>query len=632
MGDGILNLSNLGWVILLGVLYLGAKTFQEKGSPVPPEMLQKFEGLIQKIEGYPLFFLAVMAWVVLRCLFALGWQLQMELLIVIAACTFVHRQLMRVRTKFAHDMQRKITMAPDPAALLGKNLPEWVTYPSANRVQWLNTTIAGLWPSIVGATEKSIRGFLEPLLERTKPSFVYGFKIRSANIGARPMILNGMQHHSYGTTETTLDISASWDADMDIRLLVQVPGPDIEVSIKDFEMRLTLRLTLGPHIPQWPCVANMAISIVGTPEIDFDLVAGRISLDSVPGLGRFLDTFIRNTLVGMLSYPKGFIIPLVQGYKLDMGKAAGALGTLKVKFLRMENLLPKYSKYKKTPWYCRIAMTDSEEKRLRGTSYKGFDAMMSDVFSFTLYDNTGTLTVWMYIDVPGTDVCVGTCVLTTQALINNSGEETEVMIIKPSDPSKRRRASVIIKADFLRFQGKAGGAANGGGGSTAPPDGLPPRTVPPEFIEGMLAEQGTPVIPSSRGASPRAGAMGSLNSGTLFVQVDSASDLKNLEKMSKSDPYVFLRVNGNTRQSETKSNNLNPIFNWSTELPVQDCDKDTLKISFIDKNDVGKDKLMGHMEIPIARIIAGKSESLSGEFDLQPQGKTKMTMNFLRHS
>ncbi|EPY25715.1 calcium-dependent lipid binding protein [Strigomonas culicis] len=469
---------------------------------------------------------------------------------------------------------------------------------------------------------------LPPILEAYKPSSVYGFRIKSIDLGKNPFVVNGVQHHRYGATETLLDLNVSWSSDMDVRLVIAVPGPDVEVRVRDFKMRMTIRVTLGPLIPQWPCFANIVLSLVGQPDMDYDITAGKVPLDTVPGLGSFLESFIRHTLVSLLAYPKGITLPVVKGYKIDVGKAAGALGTLQVSFLRVDHFLPRFNKYKKTPFYVKVELVDSGMKRIRGESYTGLTSAMSDVVRYTLYDTTSSLRVWLYFDVVGTDVCVGLCDVPVHALMHQDPEEEmQLVLCKHSDPSRERRCSVFVRGAFLPF-----------GSQSAPPCDAPPATPPPcELSPQFLQEaqrSGPPDPPTARHCSSTGNASREgppANTGVLFVTVVSAANLRNRELMGKSDPYVFLRVGPSTRQSRYVKSSLNPTFNFEAELDVENIERDVLRLSIIDKNDGMRDKLMGELCMDISTIQSARNAQISGEFELAPQGTVTLTAHFLSH-
>ncbi|KPA78462.1 putative mitochondrial calcium-dependent lipid binding protein, putative,synaptotagmin [Leptomonas pyrrhocoris] len=621
MGDGLINFANLGWVgILFAAYYLATHL-----DAIPEDHKRKVRDLYERVKDYPLSAIVVAAWLAVRVLFALGWQLQLELLLVMIVCNYGVRTIARARGRAAQDLRRELTASANPTAVLGTHLPEWVMFPSANRVQWLNSVIVSMWPSIVAATDTSMRAVLEPLLEKNRPSFVKGFRIHSASIGTNPITVNGMQHHAYGSTETTLDINVSWTADMDIRLLIRVPGPDMEVSVTDFEMKMTVRAVLGPHIPQWPCFANIGISIVNTPELDFNITAGKIPLDAVPGLGDFLEHFIRRTLVGVLAYPKSIVIPIVKGYELKKGLGSGALGTLKVRFLHIGNVEKKYNKYKKTPFYCKLAL-EGQSKRLRTASYTGFEKPMTDAFSFTMYDNTGILHVWFAFDVPGNDLHVGQCDITTKQLMETDLDEVELIITKESDASHARRVSVFVKPEFFAFTSREQQQA-----PAAPPDTPPPRMSTAHFRDEVSMGR-PPTVPTSRGSTPRHSLGGTTcNSGTLFVHVDRATNLKNLESVGKSDPYVLLRVGTSTARSPHINNNLNPVFNWDGEVEVANCETDVLLVRLVDKN-VKTDKLIAELQMPLTRFTENQSDKINGTFPLSPRGSITFSASFMRHT
>ncbi|XVF73350.1 hypothetical protein PTKIN_Ptkin12aG0194500 [Pterospermum kingtungense] len=81
--------------------------------------------------------------------------------------------------------------------------------------------------------------------------------------------------------------------------------------------------------------------------------------------------------------------------------------------------------------------------------------------------------------------------------------------------------------------------------------------------------------------------------GKLTVTVVKANDLKNMEMIGKSDPYVVVHVRPLFKvKTKVIDNNLNPVWNQTFELIVEDKETQTLTIEVFDQ-DIGQDKRLG---------------------------------------
>lgn len=613
----LVSFSTLFWLLVLIVFVFGSIRAEKIASN--PTLRNAWSTLSEKCTGLPLPYIGLILWIALRILFVLGVQLQIELLLVLSSVTFVYRNLSREKKRVYYEIHNLLSESKDPSTILGTNLPEWVTFPSSQRVLWLNQTICSLWPSIVAATDETVRPILENILAANKPSMVKGFKVREVKLGGTPVVINGIQNHNYGVSETTLDIAVSWGSSMDVCLLVQIPGPDMEVSVRDLSLRGKFRVTLGPHIPSFPCFANAMISILGTPEIDFRLKAAKISLDSVPGLSTFLDKFIRYTLVNLLSFPKGFCYPVKPGYPLNIGFGSRAVGVFSIR-LESVSLSAKFLPYRKKKFYLKLGFVGSSKKRRKSMSYVGSDSTLQDVFHFTLYDSTPVIRLWVYFDVTGKDICVGTTDIVVGDFMSGRSKDTlqERHLVKEGDPNQKRRGSVRFRTEYrpLKNKGKV---------KSSPPKAPPTRGIGAEELQEMKEGGFLPAVPRTRGI-PKAS-----QGGILFVSVESATDLPNRERFSTSDPYVVLSVDDEVVHSDVVSNNLNPVFKFEAEMMLKDVTRGTLKLYIFDKN-IQKDELMCSTEIDIARVGCAKDKKLTEEFKLHPHGTILLGFSFIPFS
>ncbi|AES80016.2 putative C2 domain, calcium-dependent lipid-binding transcriptional regulator, plant [Medicago truncatula] len=106
---------------------------------------------------------------------------------------------------------------------------------------------------------------------------------------------------------------------------------------------------------------------------------------------------------------------------------------------------------------------------------------------------------------------------------------------------------------------------------------------------------GTPVDTSDLELKPQ---------GLLKVTVMKANDLKNMEMIGKSDPYVVVHIRPLFKvKTKVIDNNLNPIWNEEFDLIAEDKETQSLTLEVFDK-DIGQDKRLGVAKLPLINLEA----------------------------
>ncbi|KAH0796506.1 C2 domain containing protein [Histomonas meleagridis] len=104
---------------------------------------------------------------------------------------------------------------------------------------------------------------------------------------------------------------------------------------------------------------------------------------------------------------------------------------------------------------------------------------------------------------------------------------------------------------------------------------------------------------------------------TLYVNVVRAVDLPAMDSNGFSDPYCVLMMNDQKNKKEKTSTihkELNPVWNEFFALNVLSVSTDILNIDVYDHDAVGKDDVIGHVQIPIYTIQPGIINN--GEFNI----------------
>ncbi|KAI9704934.1 MAG: hypothetical protein M1836_006714 [Candelina mexicana] len=99
--------------------------------------------------------------------------------------------------------------------------------------------------------------------------------------------------------------------------------------------------------------------------------------------------------------------------------------------------------------------------------------------------------------------------------------------------------------------------------------------------------------------------------GILRLHFQSARDLRNLETMGKSDPYVRTLLSGIEKgRTVTFKNNLNPDWDEVIYVPVHSS-RERISLEVMDQENLGKDRPLGSVELSVGDYVA---EADNGEF------------------
>lgn len=98
--------------------------------------------------------------------------------------------------------------------------------------------------------------------------------------------------------------------------------------------------------------------------------------------------------------------------------------------------------------------------------------------------------------------------------------------------------------------------------------------------------------------------------GKLNLTVVKANDLKNMEMIGKSDPYVVVYIRPLFKvKTKVVDNNLNPVWDETFELIAEDKETQALIFEVFDQ-DIGQDKRLGIAKLPLRELEADTSKEI----------------------
>ena len=126
--------------------------------------------------------------------------------------------------------------------------------------------------------------------------------------------------------------------------------------------------------------------------------------------------------------------------------------------------------------------------------------------------------------------------------------------------------------------------------------------------------------------------------GVMRLHFQNARDLRNLETMGKSDPYVRVLLSGIEKgKTVTFQSNLNPDWDEVVYVPVHST-REKLTLEVMDQENLGKDRSLGLFELAAAEyvkqadngeyLVHDAKKPISGDLKMAGKGASKGKLNF----
>ncbi|MBA0705139.1 hypothetical protein Golax_017349, partial [Gossypium laxum] len=192
----------------------------------------------------------------------------------------------------------------------------------------------------------------------------------------------GMKIYVTEEKELIMEPSIKWAANANVTIAVKAYGLKATAQVVDLQVFALPRITLKPLVPSFPCFANIFVSLMDKPYVDFGLKVVGIDLMSVPILYRFVQEIIKDQVANMYHWPKTLEVQI-----LDPAKAFDRpVGLLHVKVIRALKLKKKDLLGASDP-YVKIKLTDSKLPSKQTTvKMKNLNPEWNEDFNFTVKD------------------------------------------------------------------------------------------------------------------------------------------------------------------------------------------------------------------------------------------------------
>ncbi|KAG5250310.1 synaptotagmin [Salix suchowensis] len=217
-------------------------------------------------------------------------------------------------------------------------IPQWVKNPDYDRIDWLNKLVENMWPYIDTAICKTARNIAKPIIAEQIPKYkIDSVEFEKLTLGSLPPNFPGMKVYVTDEKELIMEPVLKWAGNPDITIAVKAFGLKATVQVVDLQVFAAPRITLKPLLPVFPCFANIYVSLLEKPHVDFGLKLLGADAMAIPGLYKFVQELIKDQVANMYLWPKCLVVPI-----MDPSKAMKRpVGILTVKVLRATKLKKK---------------------------------------------------------------------------------------------------------------------------------------------------------------------------------------------------------------------------------------------------------------------------------------------------
>jgi hypothetical protein len=162
------------------------------------------------------------------------------------------------------------------AAVEPESLPSWVLFPSVDRVEWLNTMLAKLWPHlgrlVQDLAKERVQAEINQLLNFLGLQKISNFRVRHLWLVGQPLRLGGVRVYEQKTAldEIVMDVDLIYSGDASLAFSIQdmpcevkqVSGSLAPGSRLQVRLRSTVHLVLRPLLSVVPFLGGLEVYLM----------------------------------------------------------------------------------------------------------------------------------------------------------------------------------------------------------------------------------------------------------------------------------------------------------------------------------------------------------------------------------
>ncbi|ESW03700.1 hypothetical protein PHAVU_011G035100 [Phaseolus vulgaris] len=478
-------------------------------------------------------------------------------------------------------------------------IPLWVKSPDFDRLDWLNKFLEYMWPYLDKAICKTAKNIAKPIIAEQIPKYkIDSVEFETLTLGSLPPTFQGMKVYVTDEKELIMEPSVKWAGNPNVTVSVKAFGLKATVQVVDLQVFLLPRVTLKPLVPSFPCFANINVSLMEKPHVDFGLKLIGADLMSIPGVYRIVQDLIKDQVANMYLWPKTLEVPI-----LDMSKALRRpVGILHVKVLHAMKLKKKDLLGASDP-YVKLKLTDDKlPSKKTSVKHKNLNPEWNEEFNLIVKDpDSQVLEINVYDwEQVGKHDKMGMNVVSLKDVSPEEPKSFTLDLLKTMDPNdvqnEKSRGQIVVELTYKPFKEE-------------------------DLAKGFDETQTVPKAPEG---TPEGG-------GLLVVIVHEAQDV---EGKYHTNPHVRLIFRGEEKKTKRIKKNRDPRwedeFSFMVEEPPTNDRLHVEVLSTSSRNLLHQKETLGYIDINLGDVVANKRineryhliDSKNGRLQVELQWRT----------
>ncbi|CAA0841136.1 Synaptotagmin-2 [Striga hermonthica] len=334
-------------------------------------------------------------------------------------------------------------------------IPVWVKNPDYDRIDWLNKFIEYMWPYLDKAICKMAKKIAEPIVAEQIPKYkIESVDFEKLTLGSLPPTFEGMKVYNTEEKELIMELGLKWAANPNILVAAKAFGLKVTVQVIDLQVFANPRITLKPLVPSFPCFANIHVSLMEKPHVDFGVKLLGVDAMSIPGLYRIVQEIIKDQVANMYLWPKRLEVQI-----MDPAKAMKKpVGILNVNVIRAIKLKKKDLLGASDP-YVKLKLSDDKLPSKKTTvKHKNLNPEWNEEFTFVVKDpetQVLDLTVYDWEQVGSHDK-MGLNVVPLKDLTPDEPKVVTLDLLKNLNPddvqNEKSRGQLVVEVNYKPFK------------------------------------------------------------------------------------------------------------------------------------------------------------------------------------
>ncbi|KAK7310536.1 hypothetical protein RJT34_08102 [Clitoria ternatea] len=452
-------------------------------------------------------------------------------------------------------------------------IPFWIKNPDFDRVDWLNKLVQYMWPYLDKAICKTAENIAKPIIAEQIPNYkIDSVEFEVLTLGSLPPTFQGMKVYETEEKELIMEPLVKWAGNPNVTIAVKAFGLKATIQVVDLQVFVIPRITLKPLVPSFPCFANIYVSLMEKPHVDFGLKLMGADLMSIPGLYRFVQELIKDQVANMYLWPKTLEVQVI-----DLTKALKRpVGILNAKVVRAMKLKKKDLLGASDP-YVKLKLTEDDMATKNTTvKHKNLNPEWNEEFSLVVKDPKSQaleLHVFDWEQVGKHDK-MGMNMIPLKDLPPEEPKVYTLELLKNMDPNdvqnEKSRGQIVLELTYKPFKEE-------------------------DLVKDFAKAQSIKKAPEG---TPAGG-------GLLVVIIHEAQDV---EGKYHTNPQARLIFRGEERKSRTIKKNRDPKWDEEFQFMVEEPPThDKLHVEVVSTSSrslLRQKESLGYVDISLADVVA----------------------------